>query len=259
MSEPTILPQIPTGAPAAKPLRANAPRYIDISPPPSTEEPQDTNTETMECSTIFIPLPLPTPSTSTPPTLPPHTPAPNLDLTTYARTQHQLVLSLTTRLFSSLSSNPFTTEEELDLPQAPDYLSHHVFSDAYTWAMWEREAARDFNGVKAYLDAHPVKKEELRQITGEARRYWEANGEEYERWFPLVEDGAESGGSQSASSVGSGQEGVLGDPAIVSVKVMRSGEAEQRAGGLGDCHFEYSAAAQHQHTPMFVYPSGAHG
>lgn len=76
--------------------------------------------------------------------------------------------------------------EEQDLPEAPDYLSHYQFGDAYVWAIWEKEARKNLMGVKLYLQDHPEKKEELQTMILPAKSYWNKNPSDFERYFPLT-------------------------------------------------------------------------
>jgi hypothetical protein len=116
-----------------------------------------------------------------------------------------------------------------DLPEAPDYLSHHDFNKAYTWMLWEKEAQRNFKGVRKYLSTHPEKKKELWNTTLLAKKYWREHADDFTYYFPPTPDLAieiPSSSSFETSSLEtsrcsqiSGEDAVLTDPAIVFIKL----------------------------------------
>jgi hypothetical protein len=115
-----------------------------------------------------------------------------------------------------------------DLPEAPDYLSHHEFNKAYTWMLWEQEAQRNFMGVRIYLSTHPEKKKELWNTTHIAKRYWREHVDDFAHYFPPTPDLAMETSSCSSFEISSlrtsrgsqisGEDAVLTDPAIVLIK-----------------------------------------
>jgi hypothetical protein len=115
-----------------------------------------------------------------------------------------------------------------DLPEAPDYLSHHEFNKAYTWMLWEQEAQRNFMGVRKYLSTHPEKKKELWSTTHIAKTYWREHADDFTRYFPPTPDLAMETPSCSSFETNllgtsrgthiSGEDAVLTDPAIVFIK-----------------------------------------
>jgi hypothetical protein len=115
-----------------------------------------------------------------------------------------------------------------DLPEAPDYLSHHEFNKAYTWMLWEQEAQRNFMGVRKYLSTHPEKKKELWNTTHIAKRYWREHADDFIHYFPPTPDLPMETPSCSSFEISlfgtsrgpqiSGEDAVLTDPAIIFIK-----------------------------------------
>ena len=143
----------------------------------------------------------------------------------YSKTQRAMAMLMQTRV----ENNESYPCEEDDLPEASDYISHHNFSDAYRWMLWEREAQRNFAAVREYLDEHPKKKEELWKTTHIAKRYWKKHANDFTRYFPSTPAVKMRTPSYSSSQIISirtaessrisGESALLTDSTIVSVKL----------------------------------------
>jgi hypothetical protein len=212
ISEPWAYPEV---QPPRTRLRCHAPRYIDLSLAQSQVSIERDFQGQIPKDTIWEPIYVADLSTSG-----------KTELTheSYRKAQRAMAILWQTRV----ENNQSYLCEEGDIPEAPDYISHHDFSDSYTWMLWEREAQRNFAAVKEYLDEHPEKKEELWRMPHTAKRYWKKHTDDFRRYFPstleLEMRPSPYSSSQicsirtSGSSQISGEDAVLTDPAVVSTK-----------------------------------------
>ena len=74
--------------------------------------------------------------------------------------------------------------QQEDVPEGPDYVTHHMFTKAYQWKKVNQEHERDSQGVEEWLDCNPQELEKVLSLRSVAEEYRSEYPEDFERFFP---------------------------------------------------------------------------